>query len=107
MPRRVAVLGVLAAAALASLAGIANAADRNVPYAPGGRGPGPSRPVIVGATGVGVAASNWALYGGEYPSYASPYYHGYLGTPYFAGYHGGGPYYGFYKTQELGCGWLC
>jgi hypothetical protein len=104
MPRRVAVLGLLAAATLASLAGIANAADRNVAYGPA---PGPNRPVIVGATGVGVAASNWAFYGGEYPSYASPHYNGYLGTPYFAGYRGGGPYYGFYKTQELGCGWLC
>jgi len=100
-----AVLTVLAGVTLASVAGIADAADRNVP--PYGRGPGPNKPVIVGATGLGVAASNYAFYGGEYPSYASPAYHGYLGTPYFAGYAGGGPYYGFYKTMQWGCGWLC
>jgi hypothetical protein len=62
MPRR-AVLTALAAVTLVSVAGIADAADRNVP--PYGRGPGPNKPVIVGATGVGVAASNWAFYGGE------------------------------------------
>ncbi len=56
---------------------------------------------------MGVAASNYAFYGGEYPSYASPAYNGYLGTPYFAGYRGGGPYYGFYRTMQWGCGWLC
>ena len=72
MPRR-AVLTALAAVTLVSVAGIADAADRNVP--PYGRGPGPNKPVIVGATGVGVAASNWAFYGGDYPSYASPAYH--------------------------------
>jgi hypothetical protein len=105
MMRRVAVLGLLAAATLASLPGSAGAADRNVP--PGSRPAGLNRPVIVGATGLGVAANNWAFYGGEYPSYASPYYQGYLGTPYFAGYRGGGPYYGFNKTMEWGCGWLC
>ena len=62
-------------------------------------------PVIVGETVFGIAGG--AFYGGEYPSYASPAYQGYLGTPYFAGYLGGGPYYGFYKTMQWGCGWLC
>jgi hypothetical protein len=108
MMKRFAVLGLLAAVTLASAPGSAGAADRNVrPYGPGARPAGLNRPVIVGATGVGVAARNWAFYGGEYPSYASPYYQGYLGTPYFAGYRGGGPYYGFNKTMEWGCGWLC
>jgi hypothetical protein len=106
MSKRVAVLGLLAAATLATLSGSVDAADRGVrTYGP--RGAGVNRPVIVGATGVGVAASNYAFYGGEYPSYASPAYQGYLGTPYFAGYYGGGPYYGFYKTMQWGCGWLC
>jgi hypothetical protein len=107
MSKRVAVLGLLAAATLATLSGSVDAADRGVvrPYGP--RAGGINRPVIVGATGVGVAASYYALYGGEYPSYASPAYQGYLGTPYFAGYLGGGPYYGFYKTMQWGCGWLC
>jgi hypothetical protein len=108
MPIRAAVLGLLAVATLAGLPGAADAADRGVAVnGPRVRGPGVNRPVIVGATGAGVAASYWALYGGEYPSYASPYYRGYYGTPYFAGYHGGGPYYGFYKTMEWGCGYLC
>jgi hypothetical protein len=102
MSKRVAVLGLLAAAVLAGLSSPVDARPRNaVP------GPGAPRPVIVGATGVGVAASYWAFYGGEYPAYASPSYRGYLGTPYFAGYLGGGPYFGFYKTMGVGCGWLC
>ncbi len=108
MSKRVAVLGLLAAAMLATLSGSVAAADRGVKvYGPGPRAGGINRPVIVGATGVGVAAGNYAFYGGEYPSYASPAYQGYLGTPYFAGYLGGGPYYGFYKTMQWGCGWLC
>ncbi len=104
MSKRVVVLGLLAAATLATLSGSVDAADRRA-YGP--RAGGINRPVIVGATGVGVAASYYAFYGGEYPSYASPAYQGYLGTPYFAGYVGGGPYYGFYKTMQWGCGWLC
>jgi hypothetical protein len=108
MSKRVAVLGLLATATLAILSGTVDAADRTVrAYGPGVRAPGVNRPVIVGATGVGVAANYYAFYGGEYPSYASPAYQGYLGTPYFAGYLGGGPYYGFYKTMQWGCGWLC
>jgi hypothetical protein len=108
MPKRAAVLGLLAAATLATVSGSVAAADRDArAYGPGARGPGVNRPVIVGATGVGVAAGNYAFYGGEYPSYASPAYNGYLGTPYFAGYRGGGPYYGFYRTMQWGCGWLC
>jgi hypothetical protein len=104
MPRRAAVLGLLAAT-LAGLPGSADAADRA--YGPGARPAGVNRPVIVGATGIGVAAGNWAFYGGDYPAYASPYYRGYYGTPYFAGYYGGGPFYGFYKTMQWGCGYLC
>jgi hypothetical protein len=108
MPRRIAALALLAAAALASLPGSVAAADRGVAaYGPGGRPAGINRPVIVGATGAGVAASYWAFYGGDYPAYASPYYRGYLGTPYFAGYAGGGPFYGFYRTMPWGCGYLC
>jgi hypothetical protein len=108
MSKRVAVLGLFAAATLAALSGTVEAADRGVrAYGPGVRAGGVNRPVIVGATGVGVAANYYAFYGGEYPSYASPAYQGYLGTPYFAGYLGGGPYYGFYKTMQWGCGWLC
>ena len=99
MSKRVAVLGLFAAAILAALSGTVDAADRAVrAYGPGVRAAGVNRPVIVGATGVGVAASYYAFYGGEYPSYASPAYQGYLG---------GGPYYGFYKTMQWGCGWLC
>jgi hypothetical protein len=108
MPRRAAVLGLLAAVTLAGLPGFADAADRDATVnGPRVRPAGINRPVIVGATGLGVAANNWAFYGGEYPSYASPYYRGYYGTPYFAGYRGGGPYFGFYKTMEWGCGYLC
>jgi hypothetical protein len=108
MSKRVAILGLLATATLTILSGTVDAADRAVrAYGPGVRAPGVNRPVIVGATGVGVAANYYAFYGGEYPSYASPAYQGYLGTPYFAGYLGGGPYYGFYKTMQWGCGWLC
>jgi hypothetical protein len=112
MSKRAAVLGLLAAATLATPSGSVDAADRGVDrgvraYGPGPRAAGVNRPVIVGATGVGIAANNYAFYGGEYPSYASPAYQGYLGTPYFAGYYGGGPYYGFYKTMQWGCGWLC
>jgi hypothetical protein len=106
MPTRVAVLGLLAAVTWASLPGSGAAADRSAP-AYGPRPGGANRPVIVGATGAGVAASYWAFYGGDYPAYASPYYRGYYGTPYFAGYVGGGPYFGFYKTQGWGCGYLC
>jgi hypothetical protein len=108
MPRRAAVLGLLAAATFAGLPGVAGAAERGVPaYGPGGRPAGVNRPVIVGATGLGVAAGNYAFYGGDYPSYASPAYRGYYGTPYFAGYYGGGPFFGFYKTMGWGCGYLC
>ena len=73
MSKRVAVLGLLAAATLATLSGSVDAADRGVrAYGPGPRGAGVNRPVIVGATGVGVAASRGILHLAARPEGVAP-----------------------------------